>query len=273
MRPVVLTVAGSDSSGGAGIQADLAAILRLGGHGASVVTAVTAQSTTRVTAVHPIPDAIVEAQLAAVLDDLPVAAVKTGMLATAAQARAVAAVVATRALPLVVDPVLIATSGDPLAGPDVMEALRTALLPLATLVTPNRTEAAALTGRTVEDVADMTAAGHALLETGAAAVLVTGGRLAGRALDVLVTPDRVWELAAAAVEGPPVHGTGCTLAAAIACRLAHGEALLDAVRAAKAWLTSAIEAAGPLGAGAPLLGAPTCHAVVTIRERSAPGRS
>lgn len=273
MRPVVLTVAGSDSSGGAGIQADLAAVVRLGGHAATVVTAVTAQSTTGVVAVHAVPDEVVAAQLAAVLDDLPVAAVKTGMLATPGQVRAVARALAARRLPLVVDPVLVATSGDRLAGPDVAAAVRAELLPLAALVTPNLPEAAVLAGHPVRDPGDMMRAGIALVDAGAAAALVKGGHLAGRALDVLVTRDAVFELEAVAVGGPPVHGTGCTLAAAIASRLAYGEPLLDAVRAAKSWLTSAIEAAAPVGRGARLLGAPTRHAAVTVRERSRPGRS
>jgi hydroxymethylpyrimidine kinase/phosphomethylpyrimidine kinase len=237
------------------------------------VTAVTAQSTTGVAAIHVVPDEVVAAQLEAVLGDLPVAAVKTGMLATPGQVLIVARALGSRRLPLVVDPVLAATSGDRLAGHDVATALRAELLPLASLVTPNLAEAEALTGRAVRDVDDMTTAGRALVESGAQAALVKGGHLDGSALDVLVAEGRVWELEAAAVDGPPVHGTGCTLAAAIACRLAHGEPLLGAVRAAKAWLTSAIEAAAAVGAGARLLGVPTRHAPVTVRERFTRGRS
>jgi hydroxymethylpyrimidine/phosphomethylpyrimidine kinase len=274
VRPVVLTIAGSDSSGGAGIQADQAAIVRLGGHAATVVTAVTAQSMRGVTAIHAVPDDVVDAQLAAVLGDLPVAAVKTGMLATPGQVRSVARALGTRPLPLVVDPVMVATAGDRLAGADVVAAILAELVPRAALVTPNLAEAAALAGRPVGDPDEMAAAGRALLERGAAAVLVKGGHLSGRAIDVLVTPGVVVELEAPSVAGPAVHGTGCALSAAIAVRLAHGEALLDAVRDAKAWLTSAIEASADSGGGARLLGVPTRRSPIEVRERTArPRRS
>lgn len=273
MRPVVLTVAGSDSSGGAGIQADLATIVQLGGRAATVLTAVTAQSTTGLVASHAVPEDVVEAQLATVLGDLPVAAVKTGLLVTGDQVRTVAAALRSRALPLVVDPVLVATSGDRLAGSEVARAILVDLVPIAALVTPNLDEARTLTGRAAGNPDEMVAAGAALLDAGAAAVLVTGGHLPGRAIDVLVTTEGCWELEAEAVGDEPVRGTGCTLAAAIATRIAHGEALLDAVRAAKAWLTSAIEASAHVGGGARLLGVPSRRAPVVVRERSASVRS
>lgn len=269
----MLTVAGSDSSGGAGIQADLATIVRLGAHPATVLTAVTAQDTTRVTAIHAVPDDVVEAQLAAVLGDLPVAAVKTGMLATPDQAGIVARALARHRLPLVVDPVMVATSGDRLADSTVAAATLADLVPRATLVTPNLAEAEALSGRPVRDPSEMAVAGYALLDAGARAVLVKGGHLADRAIDVLVTGDGVWELEGATEAGPAVHGTGCTLATAIAVRLAHRAPLLDAVHDAKAWLTSAIEASAALGAGARLLGIPTRHAPIVVRRQSAQRRS
>lgn len=272
MRPVVLSIAGSDSSGGAGVQADVTAIVGLGAHAATVVTAVTAQNTARVTAVHPVPDAVVEQQLAAVLDDLPVAAAKTGMFATPGQVAAVARALAGRAIPLVVDPVLVATSGDRLAAPDVAAAIADDLLPLASLLTPNRPELEALAGRPCPDLAEMVEAACLMLDAGARAVLAKGGHVPGSAVDALVTAEHVWELQAPVVTGPPVHGTGCTLAAMIATRLAYGEAMLDAVRNAKAWLTSAIEAATSIGHGARVLGAPTRRVPIAVRERGAPIR-
>lgn len=266
VRPVVLTVAGSDSSGGAGIQADLTAIRTAGAQPATVVTAVTAQSTRRVARVHVVPDDVVDAQLDVVLNDLPIASAKTGMLATVAQVEAVACRLAPRSLPLVVDPVLVATSGDRLASLEVAEAMRQRLFPLATVITPNLAELDALTGGRASTPTEMAAAGRRLLDDGAPAVLVKGGHLPGRAIDILVTREATWSLTAERAEGSPVHGTGCTLAALVACHLAFARPLLDAVRAAKAMLTPSIQAARSIGAGARLLAPTTLNAPVGVRS-------
>lgn len=238
--PVVLTIAGSDSGGGAGIQADLKTFAALGAYGASVITAITAQNTTGVTAIHPVPAEIVAAQLDAVLSDLPVAAVKVGMVGDAA----VAAVIADRAarLPhLVVDPVLVATSGATLGS----AAFVGGLVPYAEVLTPNRAEARVLAG---PEGGSPEADAEVLAARGARAVVVTGSELA---LDVL-RYDGVTEVLA----GEPVatannHGSGCTFSSAIAVRLAAGDAVPDAVRAAKEYVTTALRggSAWRLGAG------------------------
>jgi hydroxymethylpyrimidine/phosphomethylpyrimidine kinase len=245
--PTALTVAGSDSGGGAGVQADLRTFAAHGVWGLSAVTAVTAQNTLRVEAVEVLPPQIVRAQMAAVASDFGVGAMKTGMLGGSEVVRAVAEAVRDLALrPLVVDPVAVASTGAALLGPGGMEALRSELLPLADLVTPNLAEAAALAGTAepVTDRAGMEQAAAALLALGAGAVLVTGGHL-----DEPGSPDLLL-----AAGGPPVwlegerlsgrnlHGTGCVLSAAITARLARGESLLDAVRGAKAYLARAIAA-------------------------------
>jgi len=235
--PVVLTIAGSDSGGGAGIQADLKTFAALGAYGASVITAVTAQNTTGVRAIHPVPAEVVAAQLDAVLEDLPVVAVKVGMVADAAVARVIAA--RARELPhLVVDPVLVATSGARLGNADLVGAL----IPYAEVLTPNRAEAEALTGREAEAAAEILAA------RGARAVVVTGSEMA---VDLL-RYDGVMEVLA----GEPVatannHGSGCTFSSAIAVRLAAGDAVPDAVRAAKKYVTNALRGGSEwrLGAG------------------------
>jgi hydroxymethylpyrimidine/phosphomethylpyrimidine kinase len=192
----------------------------------------------------------VGSQLDAVLDDLPVAAVKTGLLPDAGVVDVVVDRLRARPVPsLVVDPVLIATSGHALTSPSTLAALRDRLLPLATIVTPNLAEAAALTGRPVRTLAEMRDAAQALLRLGANAILVKGGHLAGRACDVLVAAGEVRELDAARVEVGPTHGTGCTLSAALAAGLASGLPLVDAVLRAKRYVTRAIEASLPLGHG------------------------
>jgi hydroxymethylpyrimidine/phosphomethylpyrimidine kinase len=259
MRAVVLTIAGSDPSGGAGIQADLKTFQAFGVHGATVVTTVTAQSTTGVRARHDIPAAFVGDELDAILDDLPVAAVKTGLLPDARVVEVVATRLRARpALPLVVDPVLVSTAGDVLTGPDALAAIRDRLVPLASLVTPNLDEAAALVGRPVDSVVAMRDAAAALLALGARAVLVKGGHLATRACDVLATADGLEELDAPRIPVGPVHGTGCTLAAAIAAGLARGRGLSDAVRIARDYVRRAIAASEPIGRGSRLLD----HAIV-----------
>lgn len=245
-----MTIAGSDPSGGAGIQADLKTFHAFDVYGTAVLTSLTVQNTTGVRGRHDVDPATVVAQLAAVQDDLTIAAAKTGMLPTPDTIAALAAHLASRPMPaLVVDPVLVATSGDVLAAPTTAAALR-ALLPLATLVTPNLPEAAALTGRRVDDVATMRDAAQALRDLGAGAVLVKGGHLPGRPTDVLATASGVTELDAPRVGPATTHGTGCSLSAAIVAGLARGHALEDAVARAKRWLGRALVAAPPLGHGA-----------------------
>jgi hydroxymethylpyrimidine/phosphomethylpyrimidine kinase len=254
MRAVALTIAGSDPSGGAGIQADLKTFAAFGVHGATVVTSVTAQSTTGVRARHDLPAAFVGLQLDAVLDDLPVAAIKTGLLPDASIVDVVASRLRTCAtLPLVLDPVLRSTSGDALTTPDALAAIRDRLLPLATLVTPNLDEAGALLGHLVESVAAMREAAAAIRGLGARAVLVKGGHLPERACDVLATAAGIEELDGPHIAVGPVRGTGCTLAAAIAAELARGRALGDAVRVAREYVRRAIAASQPIGRGSRLL--------------------
>jgi hydroxymethylpyrimidine/phosphomethylpyrimidine kinase len=249
--PVVLTIAGSDPSGGAGLQADLKTFAAFGVYGASVVTALTAQDTTGVRAVAGVPADFVAAQLDAVLDDLPVAAAKTGMLFAAHVIGTVAAHLAARPVAaLVVDPVMVATSGDRLLAGDAVDALRDRLLPLARVVTPNLAEAAVLVGRRVETLDDMHAAARALVGLGARAALVKGGHLRGDAVDVLCDGAAVTELRAPRVPIAATHGSGCTLSAAIAAGLARGLPLADAVARAKRWVSAALARATPVGRGA-----------------------
>ena len=250
MVHVALTIAGSDSSGGAGIQADLKTFAAFGVYGASVVTALTAQNTRGVHAIAAVGASFVAAQLDAVLDDLDVGAAKTGMLLSAAVIDAVADRLATRPLPhLVVDPVLVATTGEALLEPAGIARLRERLVPLATLLTPNLREAEALTGRPVANPADMRAAARALLDLGARAVLVKGGHLQGEALDLLDDGRNVRELSAPRIATRDTHGTGCMLSAAIAAGLARGLDLTAAVVAAKRYVTRAIESAPRVGRG------------------------
>lgn len=252
MRPVVVTIAGSDSGGGAGIQADLKTFLAHGVFGASVVTAITAQNTIAVTAAQALDLELIEAQFRAVWDDFPVAAVKTGMLADAARVRLVARLLREhRPAHIVVDPVMVAKSGARLLSPDAVEAVRSDLLPLASVVTPNAPEAEELTGIRVHDLESAEAAGRRLLELGVGAAVVKGGHFgADEAVDVLVTAEGVVRLPAARVQTRSTHGTGCTFAAAIAALLAWGEPLLEAVRRAKAYVTAAMAAGLSIGAGA-----------------------
>lgn len=252
MIPVALTVAGSDSSGGAGIQADLKTFAALGTYGASVITALTAQNTTGVQAIHDVPAAFIAAQMDSVLSDLRVGAVKTGMLSRREAIEAVAAGLGRHGVrTLVVDPVMVATSGDRLLASDAVEALRHLLLPRAALITPNLPEAAILLGEPVAaDEAAMVRQGEALLGLGPAAVLVKGGHAGGpESVDILVTGEGVRRFAAARVATRHTHGTGCTLSSAVAAGLARGLDLGDAVAAAKAYLTAAIEAAEGVAVG------------------------
>jgi hydroxymethylpyrimidine/phosphomethylpyrimidine kinase len=251
--PVVLTIAGSDSSGGAGIQADLKTFAAQRCFGTSAVTALTAQNTTGVRAVAPCPPDVVQAQIAAVLDDLPVAAAKTGMLVDKPTIDAVSRALSSTVLPLVVDPVLVSKSGHALLADDAVEAMLRSIVPRATLLTPNLPEAARLTGIALPASAtddDVVRAGRALLGRGAGAVLMKGGHAdADVVTDVLVLPDGVRRFRSTRVRTRHTHGTGCTLSAAIACLLARGHALPDAVEQGVAYVHEAIVQAPGLGHG------------------------
>lgn len=250
--PIALTIAGSDCSGGAGIQADLKSFAACGAYGASVITALTAQNTMGVRAVHAVPADFVTAQLDAVFDDLDVRAVKIGMVADRAVIAVIArAMAARRPGHLVLDPVMVATSGDRLLAADAIETLRRDLIPLADLITPNLPEAAALLDASTASTDDEAAAqGRELLARGARAVLVKGGHGRGaESVDMLVTPQGVTRFAAARVETKNTHGTGCSLSSAIAAYLARGHDLAGAVGAAKQFVTDAIAASGRLDVG------------------------
>jgi hydroxymethylpyrimidine/phosphomethylpyrimidine kinase len=247
---VVLTVAGSDSGGGAGIQADLRTFAAHGVHGTSAITAVTAQNSVAVLDWVSLEPRMVVAQIEAVASDMDVAAVKTGMLATAAIVSAVAEAIGRLALPLVVvDPVMVAKSGDRLLDRDAETAYRERLLPLATVVTPNLPEAEALLGRPVRTLVEMREAARALLAMGSRAVVVKGGHLEGDAVDVFWDGERLEDLPAPRIATTNTHGTGCTYSAAITARLALGDPLLEAVRGAKAYLTEAIRRSYSIGHG------------------------
>jgi hydroxymethylpyrimidine/phosphomethylpyrimidine kinase len=264
----VLVVAGSDSGGGAGIQADIKAITALGAYAATAITALTAQDTTGVHGVMPVPPAFVRLQMERVLADIGADAVKTGMLGEAAIVHAVADVLAVRAegVPLVVDPVMVATSGARLLEDAAVEALLARLLPAATLLTPNLPEAEALTGMRVTDLATMRQAALALRDLGARAVLLKGGHLPGDVVtDLLVTPHGEEAFSAPRIASRHTHGTGCTLASAIAAGLAQGLGLHDAVRRARAYVREAIAHAPGLGSGH----GPLNHAVLRDARRIA----
>jgi hydroxymethylpyrimidine/phosphomethylpyrimidine kinase len=252
-RPIALTIAGSDSGGGAGIQADLKTFHAFGVFGTSAITAITAQNTLGVTAVHPVPVEVVRAQIDAVADDLPPAAVKSGMLATAELVRTVAEAVEARGFgKYVLDPVMVAGSGDRLLDADAEGAVGALLVPLAMLVTPNLHEAGILVGRTVGTVDEMRGAARDLVERGAGAALVKGGHMGGdESVDVLfdgaTSTERVWRRPRIPTEN--THGTGCTLSAAVAAGLARGSDLEAAVDRAVRFVARAIETAPSLGAG------------------------
>lgn len=249
-RTIALTIAGSDSGGGAGIQADLKTFHAFGVFGTSVITAITAQNTLGVTAVHAIPLDVVRAQIDAVASDLPPAALKTGMLATGDLVRTVAAAIRDHGLAgYVLDPVMVSTSGHRLLDADAEETLARELLPLAALVTPNLHEARILTGKDVTTLDEMRRAARALVERGAGAALVKGGHLDGDAVDLF------WDGSSEAVWRKPrldtrhTHGTGCTLSAAVCAGLARGRTLHDAAETAVRWVAGAIETAPGLGSG------------------------
>jgi hydroxymethylpyrimidine/phosphomethylpyrimidine kinase len=250
--PVALTIAGSDSGGGAGIQADLKTFARFGVFGTSAITAVTAQNTLGVRAWESVSPALVRAQIDAVAEDLRPAAIKSGMLGDADVVRAVAErIAAHRLTPYVLDPVMVATSGDPLLAPDAVASIVERLFPLATLVTPNLDEASLLVGERVTDVDGMERAARALVERlGARAALVKGGHLAGAELvDVLYDGSRLQRLTHQRITTTSTHGTGCTLSAAIAARLALGDSLDGAVEASLEYVARAIATAPGLGGG------------------------
>jgi hydroxymethylpyrimidine/phosphomethylpyrimidine kinase len=250
MLTVALTIAGSDPSGGAGLQADLKTFAAWGVYGAAVVTALTAQNTRGVHGIHLVPATFVRAQLDAVLDDVTVHAIKTGMLPDGPTVEAVVAgLVRYPELPLVVDPVLVSTSGHTLADASALDALRRLLLPRAHLVTPNLPEAEALTGKPVRSRADMAPAARALVDLGARAALVTGGHLAGSACDVLLADGQLTEFDGPRLTVASTHGTGCTLSAAIAAALARGESLPHAVGRAKRYVTRGLARALDVGHG------------------------
>lgn len=248
---IALTIAGSDSGGGAGIQADLKTFQQFGVFGTSVIVALTAQNTRGVRAVEVVPEAMVSAQLTALAEDLPPAALKTGMLAEAALVRRVARTIRENEwAPLVVDPVIVSTSGTRLLTTEAEEVLREDLLPLAALVTPNLDEAAILTGRVVHDTVTMERAGASLLRFGAGAALIKGGHLAGDTItDVLVTPAGVRHFTRPRIDTTSLHGTGCTLSAAITAGLALGRPLETAVVDGLDFVQRAIAAAPGLGGG------------------------
>jgi hydroxymethylpyrimidine/phosphomethylpyrimidine kinase len=250
--PIALTIAGSDSSGGAGIQADLKSFAALGVYGASVITALTAQNTRGVTGIHQVPAEFVAAQIDAVFSDLAVDAVKIGMVAQLATIDAIAEGL-KRWSPghVVLDPVMVATSGDRLLAADAVEALRTKLIPRAALVTPNLPEAAALLDEPVAaSEAEIERQGKRLLSFGCPAVLIKGGHGKGsESTDYLVTESGVIALSAPRVATQNTHGTGCSLSSAIAAGLAKGEDMETAVRNAKAWVSAAIAAADRFAVG------------------------
>lgn len=249
----VLSIAGSDPSGGAGIQADLKAFAARGTYGMAALTALTAQNTQGVTAIHPLPPDFVRAEIEAIFTDIRVDAVKIGMIANAEIAETVAATLGAHAvgIPVVLDPVMVAKGGAPLLESDANQAIITRLLPLATVITPNLPEAAALLGEPEAQTRDgMAGQAMRLLERGPRAVLIKGGHLdSDDSPDVLAEAGGVTWLEGARTRTSNTHGTGCTLSSAIAAELAKGQSVVEAVRAAKAYLAEAIAAADELSVG------------------------
>lgn len=248
----VLIIAGSDSGGGAGIQADIKTVTMLGGFATTAVTAITAQNTRGVSGIWPVDINAVEAQMQAVLGDIGTDTIKTGMLGSAALVEAIAETLDTFAfdIPRVVDPVMVATSGDKLIDEKAVSAIASLLVSGAALVTPNAPEAEILTGKAVDGINGQRRAANALLERGAKAALIKGGHIPGRVLvDVLQTEHGEWIFESERIETTSTHGTGCTLASAVATHLAQGKALPDAVEQARDYLRGAIRNAPGLGEG------------------------
>jgi len=261
----LLTIAGSDSGGGAGIQGDLKTFAAFGAYGMSALTAVTAQNTRGVTGLKLLPPALVAAQIEAVATDIGVDGTKTGMLGSAAIVRAVARSVRLHRLkPLVIDPVMVATSGDPLWVAGAIDSLRRTLFPLATLLTPNLIEAEVLTGRRVRSAPAAVEAARRIHQAWGVPVLVKGGHLPGAPVDVLVDESGLTRFVGRRRGRGRIHGAGCALSAAITARLAAGRSLVDAIAEAKGYLERALAAAPALGAGA----SPPDHLWWTPREGS-----
>ena len=252
MTPRVLIIAGSDSSGGAGIQADVKTCAAFGVYSATAITAVTAQNTVGVQMVEAMSAEMVEAQMRSVLTDIGADVIKIGMLANAEIIKTVAAIITELAedIPVVLDPVLVSTSGDALLETSAVEALKEHLLPLADVITPNSIEATVLTGITIDDVDGMIEAGEALLEMGAYNALMKGGHVDGKnIIDVLVTPEGNQIMTAPRIYSRHTHGTGCTLASAVAALLAQGAPIEIAVQEAREFVFEAIKTAPKLGKG------------------------
>lgn len=252
MKGRVLICAGSDSGGGAGIQADIKAVTALGGFAMTAVTALTAQNTLGVQGVFPVPTEFIAAQIASVMDDLGADAIKTGMLHDTPTINLVCDELLARApgVPLVADPVMVAKGGHRLLAPDAVEALKRRLMPLVTVLTPNIPEAEVLAGMEIRTEADMLHAAEVLLTLGVPAVLLKGGHMEGEVLvDLLATPDGITRFEELRIATPHTHGTGCTLASAIATGLAQGMALLPAVERARRYVRAAIQRAPGFGAG------------------------
>ena len=250
MIKTALTIAGSDSGGGAGIQADLKTFFAFGVYGSSVLTSITAQNTRGVLGIHDLPSSFVALQMDAVLTDIGADAAKTGMLSTAEIISAVSENVRRHGLQkLVVDPVMVAKSGDRLLQEDAQNALKELLLPLAMVVTPNLPEAEALSGLNISSPEEMRQAATIIHALGPQHVLIKGGHLSGEAVDILYDGKTFSEFAAPRIDTPHTHGTGCTYSAAIAAGLALERSVLDAVDVAKQYITRAIEGGLPLGGG------------------------
>ena len=253
MQGRVLIIAGSDPSGGAGVQADIKTVTALGGYAASAITAITVQNTKGVTGVHPVAPDVIRAQIIAVLEDIGADAIKIGMIGARAAGVAIADALVEIAptVPVILDPVLVATSGDALAGDDMPALLLERLVPISAIVTPNAEEAAVLAGFNVATPIDLVAAGQALIQRGATAALVKGGHLEGESVeDALVTLDGARLFRHPRIETTSTHGTGCTLASAVATGLAQGAPLAAAVKRAIDYVHEAIRTAPGLGAGA-----------------------
>ncbi|MFH5924503.1 bifunctional hydroxymethylpyrimidine kinase/phosphomethylpyrimidine kinase [Roseomonas xinghualingensis] len=250
MKGRVLIIAGSDSGGGAGIQADIKAVTALGAYAATAVTALTAQDTLGVRAVHPVPLDFLQLQIRMSLEDIGADCVKTGMLADAATIDAVCDALAGASLPLVADPVMVAKGGAPLLDPSAVETLKRRLMPLATLLTPNLPEAEVLSGMSIPDLPAMRHAAEALMTLGVPAVLLKGGHLEGPLVqDVLATEDGIEVFESPRIQTRHTHGTGCTLASSIAAGLAQGMRLREAVLRARAYVGAAIRSAPGYGKG------------------------
>jgi len=252
LRGRVLAIAGSDSGGGAGIQADIKAISAMGAYAATAITALTAQNTLGVHGIHSVPGEFIRQQIAVVLQDIGADAIKTGMLGDVSTIETVVEALSQSAphLPVVVDPVMVAKGGARLLDPGAVEALIRRLLPIAQVITPNLPEAEVLCGFSIDDLATMRRAAAALLQFGVPSVLLKGGHLPGATvIDLLASDDGVEEFASQKIETRHTHGTGCTLASAIAAGLAQGMSLRDAVIRARAYVRAAIASAPGFGQG------------------------